>query len=206
MNSVYKKARSLLKKFGILIMADPELPSFTTTIAGEPIKGSWWGHSKGNLIHNLSGDMMNEPDVLTVKLINKKITFLNRGLWNSFYSIASKESAWQTKNLTSEQKSLLSKVKRAKTLRTDDKTFKKSPGEIGKLASKLEEQLLIYSESIHSDSGKHIRVLSTWDEALRIRNYQPQLLPIEKAQQQFEDARFEISRYAKARVKFPWDN
>ncbi len=51
-------------------------------------------------------------------------------------------------------------------IRADDKTLKFSPAEFGKRAKPLEEKMLVYSRSIHTQSGKHIRELMTWETLL----------------------------------------
>ena len=36
-----------LERIGLLLEHDKELPSVTLLVAGEPIRGSWWGHALG---------------------------------------------------------------------------------------------------------------------------------------------------------------
>jgi hypothetical protein len=54
MKNELSKYYSEFNKHGILLLSDSVLPSLVTLIAEEPVRGSWWGHPKGNLIYNLS--------------------------------------------------------------------------------------------------------------------------------------------------------
>ena len=45
-------------KAGLLLLTDRELPRLTTLIAAVPVKGSWWGHEKDNLVNNQSYELM----------------------------------------------------------------------------------------------------------------------------------------------------
>src|SRR5712691_5283679 len=50
------------------------LPSLAEAIAGEPIRGSWWGHPKGRLIYSATQAICESPEVLVCKLIKGKVT------------------------------------------------------------------------------------------------------------------------------------
>ncbi len=51
------KIEAALKHHGILMLADASFPSVAALIVGEPIKGSWWGHPKGNEIFNSTNEL-----------------------------------------------------------------------------------------------------------------------------------------------------
>jgi hypothetical protein len=50
-------------------------------VAGGPIKGSWWGHPKGQEIFRLAEAVEDSGDVLVCKLIEGKVTYVHRRLW-----------------------------------------------------------------------------------------------------------------------------
>jgi hypothetical protein len=50
-------------------------------IAGEPIRGSWWGHARGREIFAVTRAIRDNPDVLVCRLIDGKITYVHRRLW-----------------------------------------------------------------------------------------------------------------------------
>lgn len=201
-NVTYKKIRRVFEKHGLLLLSDYELPSLTHLVAGEPIQGSWWGHPQGNLMFNLSNELMGEKDVLTVKFINKKITYIHKRHWDILYSLVHMEKEWQFLKLSPAGRKLYETVLKKGSLRADDKSLKQTPAEIGKIANLLEERLLIYTESLHTDSGKHIRILKTWDQAFKDRKYKARPLPYEEAVDAIENL---FSEFAPdGLIKRPW--
>ena len=57
------------------------LPNVAELVAGEPIKGSWWGHPKGHEIFDALGELDNSPDVVRLRLVNGKVTLVHRRMW-----------------------------------------------------------------------------------------------------------------------------
>ncbi len=56
-------------------------PSLAQRIAGEPIRGSWWGHPKGNEIYQITKTVQNSRAILTCTLAGGRITYIHRRLW-----------------------------------------------------------------------------------------------------------------------------
>lgn len=206
MTSDLKRLRKQLDVHGVLLLTDRDLPSLTTIVAGGPVKGSWWGHPKGNLMYNLSNELMDQPDVLTLKLINKKVTFVQRRYWDSLVSIAAGEADWQMRNLPIAARSLWKTVQTRHEIRADDPEFRKSPKEIGKLALHLEEKLLVYSESLHTDSGRHIRLLRTWKSVLKTKDHRLKRVSYDAAIENFDELRTSLLATSDAKIRFPWGN
>lgn len=77
-----REALAFVEKRGILLeSARGPVPSLAETIAGEPMRGSWWGHPKGDSIFTCSRAIRNSKDVLTCRLIDGKVTYVHRRLW-----------------------------------------------------------------------------------------------------------------------------
>jgi hypothetical protein len=77
-----RQALAFVKKCGIVLESGRgPVPSLAATIAGEPIGGSWWGHPKGDEIFVCSRAIRNSKDVLTCRLIDRKVTYVHRRLW-----------------------------------------------------------------------------------------------------------------------------
>jgi hypothetical protein len=77
-----REALALVEKRGIVLeSARGPVPSLAETIAGKPIRGSWWGHPKGDSIFACSRAIRNSKDVLTCRLIAGKVTYVHRRLW-----------------------------------------------------------------------------------------------------------------------------
>ena len=77
-----RQALAFVEKRGIVLeSAHGPAPSLAETIAGEPLRGSWWGHPKGDAIFVCSRAIRNSNDVLTCRLIDGKVTYVHRRLW-----------------------------------------------------------------------------------------------------------------------------
>jgi hypothetical protein len=85
-----KEALDFVKRHGaVLESAKGAIPSLAHEIAGEPIRGSWWGHPKGNQIYMLLNDVSDSPDVVRCRLMDGKITLVHRRLWPALVRMAS---------------------------------------------------------------------------------------------------------------------
>ena len=125
MNKALLKVYKEFKKEGLLLLSDNSLPSLTAVIAGEPIKGSWWGHPLGNLMYNISNQLEDDPEVLVIKLINKKVCYLDKKHWPALFAVAQGEADWQLKKLSTDSLKLFKKVQTKGQIRADDRSFKK---------------------------------------------------------------------------------
>jgi hypothetical protein len=84
-----KEALDFVKRHGaVLESAKGTIPSLAQAIAGEPIRGSWWGHPKGNQIYMLLNEVCDSPDVMRCRLHDGKITLLHRRLWPALVRMA----------------------------------------------------------------------------------------------------------------------
>jgi len=64
------------------------VPSFVELIAGEKIRGSWWGHKKGREIFRALSAVYESPDVVAMKLVDDKLTLVHRRLWPALATLA----------------------------------------------------------------------------------------------------------------------
>src|SRR5437870_924535 len=88
-----KQAVAWIKKCGIAVeSARAGVPSLAHVVAGEPIRGTWWAHSKGKEIFRLSRVIRRSPDVLVCRLVDGKITYVHRRLWPALVSLAGRFS------------------------------------------------------------------------------------------------------------------
>lgn len=84
-----KDALDFVERHGIVLeSARGAVPSLAHAIAGEQIRGSWWGHPKGNLIYVLLNDVRESGEVLVCRLIDNKITLVHRRLWPALMRIS----------------------------------------------------------------------------------------------------------------------
>jgi hypothetical protein len=76
------QALAFVKKSGIALeSARGPVPSLAEAIAGEPIRGSWWGHRKAHQIFLCSRAIRESKEVLVCRLVGGKVTYVHRRLW-----------------------------------------------------------------------------------------------------------------------------
>lgn len=57
------------------------LPNVAELVAGEPIRGSWWGHPASHAIYDVVNALADSPDVARTRLVNGRVTLIHRRLW-----------------------------------------------------------------------------------------------------------------------------
>ena len=72
----------------VLASARGPVPSVAEAVAGEPVRGSWWGHPRGHDIFRALSAIDDSPDVLCFKLVAGKVTFVHRRLWPALVLLA----------------------------------------------------------------------------------------------------------------------
>jgi hypothetical protein len=86
-----KEALAFVEKHGIVLQAARgSVPSLAQAVAGERIRGSWWGHPKGRDIYSAAEAVCESPEVLVCKLVDGKITYVHRRLWPALVKLASR--------------------------------------------------------------------------------------------------------------------
>jgi hypothetical protein len=140
-----------LQEFDLLLDTDPTFPNVTALIAGEPVRGSWWTHPEAHEMYRLASALRNHPDVLSIKLVSGKITFVHRPLWMAVYTIGTAREPWQTRGLSKDAKGLLRQVDKENKLLTS-----------GDAVRELEARLLLHAQSVHTERGFHRKQVQTW--------------------------------------------
>jgi len=72
----------------VLAAARGPVPSVAEAVAGEPIRGSWWGHPRGHDIFRALSELSGSPDIKCFKLVDGKVTFVHRRLWPALVRLA----------------------------------------------------------------------------------------------------------------------
>ena len=178
---------------GLLLLSDTKLPSAVSLAAGEPIRGSWWSHPRGKKIYALLQDFGAHEDVLTVKLVDDKVTFVHRRLWPALLSIARARAPWQVGKLTKVARDLLARV--------DELGEMESHGEAVKL---LELRLLVHTAQVHTPSGAHTLVLTSWTRWARLHGPFGRALPIARAKQTLRTAMQQLNEAHAAKGVLPF--
>ena len=82
-------AMAFVRRHGIvLVSAKGPAPRLTEAIAGEPIKGSWWGHAKSHQIFAILQQLGDSPDILVCRFISGRATLVHRRLWPAIVKLA----------------------------------------------------------------------------------------------------------------------
>lgn len=141
----------VLRRHGLLLKSDPKLPSVTTLIAGEPVRGSWWAHPAAATIMRALEQLADHRDVLLMKLVRGKDTFVHRRFWPEIYAIATAREPWQFEQLTDDVQRLLQQLDKCGQMEAT-----------GAASKELESRLLAHGQQFHSKAGSHSKNLETW--------------------------------------------
>jgi hypothetical protein len=77
-----RQALSFVRKHGIILEAAAgAVPSLASAVAGEAIRGSWWGHARSHEIFALTRAVRDSNEILVCRLVDGKITYVHRRLW-----------------------------------------------------------------------------------------------------------------------------
>jgi hypothetical protein len=80
---------AFVRKHGVVLAsAKGPVPNLADAVAGEKIRGSWWGHPRGAEIFDVLGAVADSPDVLCFKLVDRKVTFVHRRVWPALVRLA----------------------------------------------------------------------------------------------------------------------
>jgi hypothetical protein len=80
---------AFVEKHGVVLAsARGPVPSLAEAIAGEPIRGSGWGHARGAEIFTALGAIADSDDVRCFRFVGGKLTFVHRRLWPALVRLA----------------------------------------------------------------------------------------------------------------------
>jgi hypothetical protein len=201
-----RAALAKLKRYGILMESDPKLPSLAAMVAGEPIRGSWWGHPRGHEIFNVARQMASHPDVITTKLVSKKVTYVHRKLWLAIDAVGSARQNWQLNGLSLTARELLALVDKTGRIRTDKIRIKRSLRRktVADAARELEVRLLVHSREIHTERGAHAKVLETWKVWIEEAGLAGKKMLPEDAKRRLEKVLADLNSEFDAEGSLPW--
>jgi len=153
-----RQVMDALERTGLLFMHDARRPSLTALVAGEAIRGSWWGHPAGRRIFQVAGALEERGDVLFVPLLSAKVTLVHRRLWPDLLSVGESRAPWQVELLPTRALELLDEVERTGRVRAS-----------GPSSKALARALLVHSEQVHTQGGSHATELVSWPKVREAR-------------------------------------
>lgn len=142
-------------------------PSLVESMVGRPVKGSWWGHPAGDRIFQAATALQASPEVLVVKLVAGKVTFLHRSLWPALLRVArdpERVSAARGR-LSPLAARLEAELAERGELRVDELAREGGWAEerdLARAAKELDAALLVHAVSVHTEHGRHALALRTW--------------------------------------------
>ena len=85
-----RAALALVNRHGIVFeSAHGAVPTFSDAVAGERIRGAWWGHRAGHMIFAATRSVRAHPDVLVCRVADGKVTYVHKRLWPALVRLAS---------------------------------------------------------------------------------------------------------------------
>ena len=97
------EALNFVEEQGVLLVsAKGPVPTLTDAIAGESIKGSWWGHPKSHQIFAILEAVTASEDVLVCRLVKGKVTLVHRRLWPALVRLAARFPPGRISKVTQE--------------------------------------------------------------------------------------------------------
>jgi len=149
------EARAWLRERGMVTLRE-----LCDAVAGELVRGSWWSHRAGKEIFRVASELAEDPDVLSTKLIEGKVTFVHRRKWPAVLAQATDRTRRRRAmaELSPAGRKLLALVERRGELRMDDP----AAAPLRKERVALEKALLVHSTQVHSETGNHVALLVSW--------------------------------------------
>lgn len=195
----------VLRKRGVLLETDRAFPSLAAIMAGGPLRGPWEAHPLRNEIYMMSQRLAHHEEVLFLKLLSGKFTYVHRRLWPTLIAVATSRERWQLDSLTPLAKRLLDEAEERGCLRIDQLESPRGLEELGAQARMLEARLLVFGDGVHTGSGAHVKRIETWEHWAWRTGFPATVLPPP------EDARAELDEIVErlnadfgAEAKLPW--
>ena len=151
--------------------------------------------------------MANRPDVVIVKMLSGKVTFVARELWPQLLAIGRSREPWQLEGLTNEALALLDLVRRNGAVRTDDPAVRRvvNPKKPAQVALELERRLLVLGMQVHTESGTHAKTLEAWDHWARRKRLGARF-SVARAKAALEDRVRRLNAEFNGNARLPWSS
>ncbi len=161
-------------KIATLTTSNDQVPSLVEALTGERVRGSWWSHPEAHLIYNTYRRIAECEHVLTMKLVEGKVTFVRMDVWPALLS-AVLDAEWQQRvrsKLKPLSRELLSVVEEKGILLLTPSSVPTLGVEYRTLRNAkqvLERRCLVISGDTHTAAGAHAPHLESWGHFHRSR-------------------------------------
>ena len=76
------EAINFVREHGVVLVSGKgPVARLVEAVVGEPVKGSWWAHSRSHEVFAILQAVTASPDILVCRLVDGKITLVHRRLW-----------------------------------------------------------------------------------------------------------------------------
>ena len=205
LEDAFARAFAELRKTGLLLDSDQVLPSVARTLGCEIIRGSWWSHPLSNEIYVVGRRLAGHPDVLLVRLLKRKLTYVHRRHWSALYAVGTSREPWQLSNLGASARRLLSLVEKRGRLQVDELRSSRSLKALGDDARSLESSILVYGDDVHTTAGFHVKRLESWKHWASRVEFVPKRIDPSLAKENFEQLVQSMAEDSAATISaLPW--
>jgi hypothetical protein len=149
---------------------------------------------------------VDHADVLVLKLLSGKTTYVHRSLWPAFFAVATSGETWQWGGVSNAARHLFLWVDREGEVRTDQipPRLQSSVPKPGDAARELERRLLVFSQQIHTESGVHGKMLKTWRRWAEAARFIPTAMTVEAARRQLDEIVRSFKERFEGNALLPW--
>ena len=152
--------RAALEEHGILLVQDATLPSATTLVTGSPVRGSWWAHEQSHSIFDVLEAL--EAETTVAKLVARKQTLVHRDRRPELAAIGAEGATWQLDGLRPDARSVVEQVDVAGGAVRSDALVMSGSRARSSVVRDVELRLLLAVGEVHTESGRHAKVLQSW--------------------------------------------
>ena len=149
-----------LPEAGILVVQDATLPTVTTIVTGEPVRGSWWAHDQAHSIFDVLGAL--ESDTTGAKLVARKQTLVHRSRWPALAAVGGEGALWQYDGVGADARSVTDQVTASAMPARADTLTVTGARPRADVVRDVERRLLVHTDEVHTESGRHAKVLQSW--------------------------------------------
>ncbi|MEP7042459.1 MAG: hypothetical protein ABI843_05320 [Dokdonella sp.] len=86
------QALAFVERHGVVLEAARHraIACLADSIAGEPIRGSWWSHPRSREIFAITRTLRDSAELLVCRLVDDKITFAHRRCWPALVRLSAR--------------------------------------------------------------------------------------------------------------------
>jgi hypothetical protein len=153
-----KRVLAALRKHGMLLGTDYQLPSVAAAAYDGRAADASSDRPGDREIFAVQAALGRRKDVLVVKLVRAKITYVHRDLWPDLLAVALSGDSWQMGHLPARDVRLLERVDTEGVVRFDQEAYRLAESN----GNELEARLLVIGGIYHTHPGPQIRTLTSW--------------------------------------------